>query len=112
MKENKEVQEYLDKAPNNFKEILLSLRELISKEVENAEENYKWSRPVYTKEKDVCYLTYTKKHVTFGFFEFEKIKTNISLIEGTGKSMRHIKLKNLSDIEDFQIKKILKELIS
>ena len=92
---NTEVSSFIHNSPDHQKEILEALRSLIFSTVPNVNEQYKWSRPVYVLEKDFCYLKTTKKHVTLGFFEFDKIKTNNHLIEGTGKSMRHIKVSDL-----------------
>ena len=89
---------------------MTELRKLVLS-TKNATEDFKWSRPVYAVEKDFCYFKTTKKHVTLGFFEFDKIKTNKHLIEGTGKSMRHIKLSNVQEIKDFKIKAMLKEVL-
>ena len=108
---NKDVTKYIESASEQHQEILKELRKLIFSIEPNANEQYKWSRPVYGLEKDFCYFKTTKKHFTLGFFEFDKISTNKNLIEGTGNSMRHIKLNSVSDIKDLQIKKMIKEVL-
>jgi hypothetical protein len=109
---NQEVTKYIEKAIEPHQGLLLELRKRIMSIVPDATEQFKWSRPVYGLEKDFCYLQTTKKHVTLGFFEFDKIKTNKNLIEGTGKSMRHIKLSSIDDIHAFQIEKMLEEVLN
>ncbi|SIQ32793.1 DUF1801 domain-containing protein [Maribacter ulvicola] len=106
-----EVNGYIENSTDNNKEVLNVLRALIYELVPSVNEQYKWSRPVYATEKDFCYLKTTKKAVTLGFFEFGKIKTNCHLIEGTGKTMRHIKIKNVEEIEKFDINKMIKEVL-
>jgi len=108
---NQEVTRYIKDTENNHQKILTKLRKLILSVAPKVNEQYKWSRPVYGLEKDFCYLQNTKKHVTFGFHEYDKISTNTHLIEGTGKSMRHIKLTKVEDIDEFQIKQIIQELL-
>jgi len=108
---NKEVTTYIENAEESQQKILADLRKLILSVDPNTNEQYKWSRPVYSIEKDFCYLKTTKKHVTLGFFEFDKISTNKHLIEGTGKSMRHVKLSSVNEIKEFQIKKMLNEVL-
>ena len=108
---NKEVTTYLENATETHKEILTELRKLILSIAPKADEQFKWSRPVYALNKDFCYLKTTKKHVTLGFFEFDKIKTNSNLIEGTGKSMRHIKLTTVKEIIDFELSKMIEEVL-
>lgn len=108
---NKEVTTYIESAAENHQPILAELRKLILSTAPNAKEQFKWSRPVYGLEKDFCYIKTTKKQVTLGFFEFDKIKTNKKLIEGTGKSMRHIKLNKRAEIKEFRIKEMIKEVL-
>lgn len=92
MKENKAVSEFIEAAPVAQQELLIALRALIIATVPTAKESFKWKRPVYHTEKDFCYLDKTKKHVTLGFFNFEKITDSNQRLEGTGKQMRHIKI--------------------
>lgn len=108
---NQEVTTYIEDSVENHKEILTELRKLIFSIAPNTKEQFKWSRPVYGIDKDFCYFKTTKKHVTLGFFEFNKIKTNKHLIEGTGKSMRHVKLSSVSEIKDLQIKEMIKDVL-
>ena len=108
---NQEVTTYIEKSAENHQEIMTKLRELILSVGPNVKEQFKWSRPVYAMEKDFCYLKATKKHVTIGFFEFDKIETNKQLIEGTGKSMRHVRINSPQEIDDFQIKNMLEEVL-
>lgn len=62
-------------------------------------EEFKWSRPVFTANKSFAYLKTAKNHVTLGFYKFEKLNDPQNLLEGTGKDMRHIKLKSEDDID-------------
>ena len=107
MEKIKEVTDYIEQATEEQKEILISLRDLIAKTIPSANESFKWSRPVYSIEKDFCYLQFTKKHINLGFFNFEKIEDPNNLIEGTGQKMRHIKIKNQAAMD----KKILAKMV-
>lgn len=109
---NQEVTLYIEKSEENNSKILNKLRALIFSKFPNVNEQFKWSRPVYAINKDFCYLKTTKKCVTLGFFEFDKIKTNSHLIEGTGKSMRHIKIKTTEEIDTFKVSKMLDEVLA
>jgi hypothetical protein len=108
---NPDVTAYIQNTPEDQQGILKELRALIFTIVPNVNEQYKWSRPVYELEKDFCYIKTTKKHVTLGFFDFEKIKTNAELLEGTGKDMRHIKLNSPAQIKEYQVDKMIAESI-
>lgn len=102
---NKQVTEFIEKAPEEQKKIMESIRTLIHDSVPNTTEEFKWSRPVFKADKDFAYLKTAKAYVTLGFFNFQKLNDPKSLLEGTGKDMRHIKLKSTSDID----KELLKD---
>lgn len=105
---NEKVTEYINNAPKEQAEIMKAVRKLIHESVNGVLENYKWSRPVFSLEKDFAYLKTAKNHITIGFFNFEKIDDKQNRLEGTGKSMRHIKLKNAEDIKPEHLKKWFK----
>lgn len=111
MNKNKEVDSYIEKATEVLQPILKSLRGLIQETVPNAEEQYKWSRPVYATNKPFCYLVSSKKYVTLGFNNYTNIKDPNNLLEGSGKLMRHIKIKTIDDIKPELYKQMIKDSI-
>ncbi len=99
MKKSTEVTSFINDAASDQRKFLLALRDLIEQTVPNAVETFKWSRPVYATEKNFCYLAVAKKYVTLGFTNFEKITDPHNLLEGTGKQMRHIKIKSMEELD-------------
>lgn len=108
---NEQVTKYISQAPKDQREIMERLRETIHKEVPSVIENFKWSRPVFSTDTDFAYFKTTKSYLTFGIFKFEKIKDNAHLLEGTGKDMRHIKIKKLEDLKPQIIQKWIHQII-
>lgn len=97
---NEQVTEYINKAPKEQKEIMEIIRGLIHQNVGQVTEEYKWSRPVFRTNEDFAYLQANKQHVNLGFYRgFEMLNDPKGLLEGTGKSMRHIKLKSVAEID-------------
>lgn len=96
---NKQVTEFINKAPSEQKQIMEKIRQLIHESVPGVTEEFKWSRPVFKTQKDFAYLQTTKATVNLGFFNFQELKDKENRLEGTGKSMRHVKLKTLNDID-------------
>ncbi|GAB3201893.1 hypothetical protein ABID22_001320 [Pontibacter aydingkolensis] len=96
---NPQVTDYIENAGKQ-KEIMEALRQLIHETVTNVTEDFKWSRPVFKAAKDFAYLKSAKAYVTLGFFNFQKLNDEQNLLEGTGKDMRHIKLKSVADIDN------------
>lgn len=96
---NQQVTQFIDNAPDDQQEIMNLIRDLIHDTVNGVIENYKWSRPVFSLEKDFAYLKQAKNYVTLGFFNFKRIDDKYNQLEGTGKEMRHIKLKKVEDVD-------------
>ncbi|NRB46146.1 MAG: DUF1801 domain-containing protein [Saprospiraceae bacterium] len=94
-----EVDNYIATSPAEHQDTLRSLRDLIFEAVPDTKESFKWKQPVYATEKDYLYLKANKGHVNLGFFSFEKIEDPAYPLEGTGKRMRHIKIKSMADFD-------------
>ncbi len=105
---NEQVTEYIGTATDEHILIMEQLRQLIHTSVPDVTEQIKWGFPVFKKDKDFAYMNYSKKHVTLGFYNFEKINDAQNLLEGTGKKFRHLKIKALQDIDDKMISEWLK----
>jgi hypothetical protein len=74
---------------------LVALRNLIRSVAPEAVEEIKWSRPCYSNARGMfCYLQSTKSYPTLGFQNGAALIDPESLLEGTGKAMRHIKFKD------------------
>jgi hypothetical protein len=101
---NNDVTAFINAAPEEQKQIMETLRNLIHESVTGVEEEFKWSRPVFKKGKDFAYLKTAKNYVTLGFFHFQNLNDPDGLLEGTGKDMRHIKIKKAADIDQRMLK--------
>ncbi|NTS39734.1 DUF1801 domain-containing protein [Flavisolibacter sp. BT320] len=107
---NPQVTSYIQNAPEEQKAIMEALRQLIHQQVPSVQEAFKWSRPIFATDKDIAYFKTAKTYITFGFMQAEKIKSNLHLLEGTGKDMRHIKIKKVSEINRELLSGWLKEI--
>ena len=96
---NEQVTAYINNAPADQKEIMAQIRELLHNSVPGVQKDFKWSRPVFRTKHDFAYLKTAKNYVTLGFFQFQNLNDPNGLLEGTGKDMRHIKIKKLGDIK-------------
>ncbi len=110
MNSNNKVLKYFDSAPEPYKSILYELRDLIFKTIKNTDENIKWGFAVFGNPKDFTYLRFNKSHVTFGFYNFKNITDNENRLEGTGETMRHIKIKKVAEIDKRLLSKWLLEI--
>lgn len=97
---NEQITQYINAANNEQKEIMTSVRSILHQHVKDVKEEFKWSRPVFKTTDIFAYLQSNKNHVNLGFYkDLDKLEDPNGLLEGTGKNMRHIKLKSVSDID-------------
>jgi hypothetical protein len=66
-----------------------------------------WRIPTFEAKDPFCFYMVGKNHVTFGFHYGTSLDDPEKLLEGTGKNLRHVKLRTVEDLE----KKGLKELV-
>ncbi len=107
---NEQVTKYISEAPEEQGKIMEKIRTIIHREVPSATENFKWSRPVFSTDTDFAYFKSSKAYLTFGVFKYDKIKEEAHLLEGTGKDMRHVKIKKLDDLRPEVIKKWIQQI--
>jgi hypothetical protein len=93
-----QIDKYISDAPDDQRKIMERLRQMIHEEVPEVSESIKWSRPVFSTSHDFAYFKTAKSYLTLGFFHFDKITQSIDLLEGTGKDMRHIKIKSFEKL--------------
>ena len=109
---NQKVTDYFDNASEEQIVILETLRKLIHETVENVSEEIKWGFPVFASTKDFAYLRFSKKHITLGFYNIDKIQDPNSLLEGEGNTLKHIKIKSKVEIKSKVIAEWLKQITS
>jgi hypothetical protein len=108
MDKSEKVTEYINKGSDDEIQILEFLRHLIHQTVPGTSEDIKWGIPVFTKTKAFTYLRTTKQHIALGFYNIDQGKDPGNLLTGTGKRMKHLKIKKLEDIDSIQIADWLK----
>ena len=76
------------------------LRSLIRKAVPDATECIKWGTPNYEKDGSICVVRAGKGFVALQFGQIgTSLKDPDGLLEGTGKAMRHVKIRSKSDLK-------------
>jgi hypothetical protein len=105
---DEKVSQYIEDLQSPHKEICLILRQIIFKTFPSIKEEIKWGVPNYG---NLYYFVALKDHVNLGFSIKNLSNDEIELLEGTGKTMRHIKIKKVEDIEEKKIIKLLKMVV-
>ena len=66
-----------------------------------------WGIPTFEAPAPFCFYMVGKNHVTFGFHFGTSLKDPESLLEGTGKNIRHVKLSNAEDLEQNGLRELV-----
>ena len=92
------MSEYMLKQKSPQKEILQEVRKIFHKTLPSCEERMRWGVPTFAGGK--FYITAMKNRVHVGFAITGLNKDEISLFQGSGKTMRHIKIPTLEDMDE------------
>lgn len=103
---DKKIEEYIEKQKSPQREIIKRVRNIFLKTLPNCEEKSAWG--VITFAGGKFYLAAMKTRVHVGFAINGLSKEEIGLFEGSGKTMRHIKIPNVEDIDEEKLVKLIK----
>lgn len=68
-----------------------------------------WSIPSFDSNGPLCCFMVGKEHVTFAFMRGAALPDPEKLLEGTGKGVRHVKLRSVADVKRPGVKKLIVE---
>jgi hypothetical protein len=92
------------------KDVLKGLRALVKKTIAGCEEYVNpWKIPLFDSDGTVCGFMTGKEHVTFIFLRGAALLDPEGLLEGTGKSVRHVKVRTTADVKKPALKKLIVE---
>lgn len=82
------------------------LRRIIRKALPKSRELVKWKNPTYlVNNKNIAWIMVHRDHVNLGFFQGAKMKS--PRLEGTGKGLRHIKVRRPEDVDEKEFTRLL-----
>jgi len=103
---DRHVEEYIEKQKSPQKEIIQKVRKIFQKTLPSCEEKSAWG--VIALEDGKFYIASMKNRVHVGFAINGLSKEEIGFFEGSGKTMRHIKINSLKDIDENKLVKLIK----
>ena len=103
MGRSKNVDSWVSEHDPAIRQIAEALRTVILGVDPELRESVKWGNPVYEKTGKVLYLSATERYVTLGFFDGASLADPQGRIEGSGRRMRHVKVRALEDIDAEQV---------
>ena len=102
---DKQIDEYIEKQKSPQKEIIQKVRKILLETLPNCEEKSAWGVIAFAGGK--FYIAAMKNRVHVGFAINGLDKEEIGLFEGSGKTMRHIKIHSLEDIDEEKLVKLI-----
>ena len=91
-----------------LRNVVRGLRSFVKKCVPGTNETVNaWGIPTFGRKDPFCFFMVGKYHVTLGFHSGTSLNDPEGLLEGTGRNIRHVKLRTLDDME----RKGLKNLV-
>lgn len=103
---DKKVSEYIAKQKSPQKEVCEKLRRVIFSIYPKIKEEIKWGVPAYGDGR--YYIVALKDHVNLGFSLKGLTKEEMALFDGGGKTMKHIEIDPLKEIDRKRIVKVIK----
>ena len=104
------INEYV-KTSGEFEGVAKAVRTLMQA-VKGVEEYVNpWSIPSFDSNGPLCCFMVGKEHVTFAFMRGAALPDPEKLLEGTGKGVRHVKLRSVADVRRPGVKKLVLEAV-
>jgi hypothetical protein len=105
-----DIERYILAQRPQYRLVLRLVRKLIKDTLPEVGEELKWGQPCYRAggERVAC-LYVIGDHVNLGFFRGAELDDSNGLLEGTGKGMRHVKIRIPGDIKRRELAIILKQ---
>ena len=103
------IDTYVKKA-GKLADVTKAVRALVKKTVKDGEEYVNpWKIPSFDSNGPLCCFMAGKEHVTFAFLRGAALPDPGKLLEGTGKGVRHVKLRTVAEVNSSAVKKLLAE---
>ena len=102
---DQQVKVYIERQKSPQKEILQKVREIFLETLPSCEEKMAWGVVTFAGGK--FYIAAMKNRVHVGFAVTGLAKDEINLFEGSGKTMRHVKIPALESIDENRLVKLI-----
>jgi hypothetical protein len=108
----KAIDAYVQKRNPTLKEVVAAVRALMKKHAPAAAEAINpWGVPVFELNGMLCFMMVGKYHVSLGFARGTSLPDPAKLLEGTGKNLRHVKLKTVEQASSPHLHNLVLEAV-
>src|SRR3972149_12308997 len=93
-----DASEYLKSVAESVRPVAVALRRLVLKAAPSLTETMRYGMPQYVRDKHtVVYIMPAADHVNLGFYDGVDLDDPKKLLDGTGKRLRHVKVRNVQE---------------
>ena len=93
------------------RDIVAMIRQLMREVAPGAKEGISYGIPVWKGKRIFAVISPTKKDITFSFSRGAQFEDKYDLLRGVGKSSKHIKIKNVSDVSKTALRYYIRQAL-
>ena len=109
---NKGFEEWLEGVEPRLRSLASGLRRMFLEAEPELRESIKWGNPCFEKKLRVFYLaSQGDRYVTLGLWQGALLPNPDGLIEGTGKRMRHVKIRGAEELDAPGVGRIIRAAV-
>jgi hypothetical protein len=106
------VDEFVEsKVLPEFRPVVAAIRSLMKEAAPGAKEVISYGTPMYIQNQTLAWITPNKKGITFGFMRGARFEDKYGLLRGTAKHAKHVKMKNLDQVNKAALKYYVKQAL-
>ena len=105
------VDAYVARLEPPIRELVEALRKLVREAAPEAEESLKWGTPCYEHNGLLCSIGPARAYARLQFFPGASLADPAGLLEGTGKGMRHVKVRSADSIPSAALRALVREAV-
>jgi hypothetical protein len=105
------VDAWMEAAPAAHRDLLVAARALIGAALPDAREAIKWGYPTWVGNGNIVALVPYADHVNLQFHQGAHLADPAGLLEGTGKGLRHVKVRHARDLKGPRLAAILRSAL-
>jgi hypothetical protein len=102
------IDAYVARKDKELGRLATGLRSLMKRTLPGIKESVNpWKIPTFESNGPMCFFSIGKHHITFGFLRGTSLPDPAKLLQGTGKNLRHVKLRAVDDLRKPELKKLI-----
>jgi len=106
------VNEFVEsKVLPEFRPVVAAIQSLMKECAPKAREVMSYGLPMYLQNSTLAWISPSKRGITFGFMRGASFEDRYSLLGGVGKHSKHVKMKNLGEMNRPALRYYIKQAV-